>query len=216
MSSAIWSLRLRPVCSLAPAAPAISVTRRSIAVWMSSSLGANTNESLGELLFDAVERGDDDAALVVGQQADARQHLHVRARTDEVVAREPAVERQADREREQLVGRALAEPAVPERLAARRLVRRARSRGARALAARPRLGREAPEAHEALGVLVAERVVGVVGREVVVVEPRGARRPTASQRPGSSRSRTSPVTCSCVASTNAASARISGACHMPS
>ena len=42
-SSATWSLRLRPVCSLAPVGPAISVTRRSIAVWMSSSVGANAN-----------------------------------------------------------------------------------------------------------------------------------------------------------------------------
>ena len=72
-------------------------------------------------------------------------------------------------------------------------------RGPRALAARPRLGRQAPQAHEPFGVLVAERVLGVVRREVVVVERRaGARRPTASQRPASSRSRTSPVTCSCV------------------
>ena len=60
MSSAIWSLRLRPVCSFAPTGPAISVTRRSIAVWMSSSLGANANVSAAELLLDAVERGDDD------------------------------------------------------------------------------------------------------------------------------------------------------------
>ena len=40
----------------------------------------------------------------------------VRARPGEVVGREPAVERQADGEREQLVGRALAEAAVPQRL----------------------------------------------------------------------------------------------------
>ena len=45
--------------------------------------------------------------------------VHVRARAREVVGREPAVERQADGEREQLVGRAFAEPAVPERLAGR-------------------------------------------------------------------------------------------------
>lgn len=32
-----WSLRLRPVCSFFPASPAISVKRRSFAVWMSSS-----------------------------------------------------------------------------------------------------------------------------------------------------------------------------------
>ncbi len=43
-SVATWSLRLRAVCSLAPAAPASSVTRRSTAVWMSSSVATNTNE----------------------------------------------------------------------------------------------------------------------------------------------------------------------------
>jgi hypothetical protein len=36
-SVATWSLRERAVCSLPPTAPAISVTRRSIAMWMSSS-----------------------------------------------------------------------------------------------------------------------------------------------------------------------------------
>ena len=35
---ATWSLRLRPVWSLAPVSGASSVTRRSIAVWMSSSV----------------------------------------------------------------------------------------------------------------------------------------------------------------------------------
>ncbi len=90
----------------------------------------------------------------------------------------------------------LAEPSVPQRLPA---ARRSRHREPRALAARPRLGRQAPQAHEAFGVLVAERVVGVVGREVVVVQ--AARRAPARRRrsgPGSSRRRTSPVTCSCV------------------
>ena len=32
-----WSLRLRPVCSLPPVAPMSSLSRRSLAVWMSSS-----------------------------------------------------------------------------------------------------------------------------------------------------------------------------------
>ena len=42
-SVATWSLRLRPVCSRAPAGPASSVTRRSIAVCTSSSVGAKAN-----------------------------------------------------------------------------------------------------------------------------------------------------------------------------
>ena len=129
--------------------------------------------TVGELLLDPIERGRDDAALLLAQQSDAREHLHVRTRTGEVVGREPPVERQADGEREQLVGRAFAEPAVPERLSVLAACHSCGSRhvGARALAARPRLGRQAPQPHEAFGVLVAERVFGVVGREVVVVEP---------------------------------------------
>ena len=120
----------------------------------------------------------DDRPLLGGEQPDVREHRDVRARAREVVGREPAVERQADGEREQLVGRALAEAAVPQRLAGR-VGSRAHSTRSRALAARPRLGRQAPEPHEAFGVLVAERVLGVVGREVVVVEAAAARRPAA-------------------------------------
>ena len=37
MSVATWSLRERPVWSLPPTGPTISVSRRSIAMWMSSS-----------------------------------------------------------------------------------------------------------------------------------------------------------------------------------
>src|SRR3954469_21929547 len=43
MSVATWSLRDRAVCSLPPTAPTISVSRRSIAMWMSSSSGRNSN-----------------------------------------------------------------------------------------------------------------------------------------------------------------------------
>ena len=53
-----------------------------------------------------------------------------------------------------------------------------------ALAGRPRLDAEAPEAHEPLGVLVPEAVGGVVGGEAVVVEAPGLRRPVARQTPG--------------------------------
>jgi hypothetical protein len=44
-SSATWSLRERPVCSAAPAG-VISVSRRSTAVWMSSSVARNLNSPL--------------------------------------------------------------------------------------------------------------------------------------------------------------------------
>ena len=46
---ATWSFRLRPVCTLAPTSPAISVRRRSIAVWTSSSLSRNDEGSRREL-----------------------------------------------------------------------------------------------------------------------------------------------------------------------
>ena len=70
---------------------------------------------------DPVERVGDREPLLLGEQADRRQHVDVRARAGEVVVRQPLVERQADAERHQRVGRPLAEAAVPERagLAAR-------------------------------------------------------------------------------------------------
>lgn len=43
VSVATWSLRLRPVWSFPPAGPISSVSRRSLAVWMSSSPGLMTN-----------------------------------------------------------------------------------------------------------------------------------------------------------------------------
>ncbi len=43
MSVATWSLRERAVCSLPPTAPTISVSRRSTAMWMSSSESRNGN-----------------------------------------------------------------------------------------------------------------------------------------------------------------------------
>ena len=43
MSVATWSLRERAVWSLPPTGPTISVRRRSIAMWMSSSAGWNSN-----------------------------------------------------------------------------------------------------------------------------------------------------------------------------
>ena len=64
----------------------------------------------------------------LGEQPDAREHRDVRARAGEVVGREAAVERQADGEREQLVGRAFAEPAVPQRLPGRLAGRRSSAR----------------------------------------------------------------------------------------
>ena len=151
------------------------------------------------------------------EQADAFEHVDVRARSGEVVGREPAVEGQADGEREQLVGRTFAEPTVPERLPGRLALCPARSRRPgpwrrdHVCAERPHSRTNPSES------CVAERVLGVVGREVVVVE--AARRAPAdrAQRPASSRSRTSPVTSRLrVGRRTPASARISGECHKPS
>ena len=58
-SVATWSLRLRAVWILAPAAPASSVTRRSTAVWMSSSLWTNSNVSVASSCSTLVEGGED-------------------------------------------------------------------------------------------------------------------------------------------------------------
>ena len=111
---ATWSLRLRPVCSLAPAAPASSVTRRSIAVWMSSSDGTNSNVPSASSSSTRSSAASTASRFVVGEHADTRQHGDVRARAREVVGREPPVERQALGEREQLVGRTVGEATVPE------------------------------------------------------------------------------------------------------
>jgi hypothetical protein len=89
---ATWSLRLRPVCSLAPADPASSVTRRSTAVWMSSSLGSKANVPVAELALDLVERGEDRVHLVVGEEPDPAEPAHVGARAGDVVGGQPTVE----------------------------------------------------------------------------------------------------------------------------
>ena len=44
-SVATWSLRERAVWSFPPTGPASSVTRRSMAMWTSSSSGRNSNRS---------------------------------------------------------------------------------------------------------------------------------------------------------------------------
>ena len=75
---ATWSLRLRPVCNLAPTSPISSVTRRSIAVWTSSSPGREGEHAVGELLLDHVQRVDQRCHLAVGEDAGLAEALHVR------------------------------------------------------------------------------------------------------------------------------------------
>ncbi len=85
---ATWSLRLRPVWSFAPAGPASSVTRRSTAVWMSSSAGWNANAPDGQLRLDLVEGAEHGGGLVAVQQVAPHQPPHVGAGAGQVVGRQ--------------------------------------------------------------------------------------------------------------------------------
>src|ERR1019366_8637931 len=150
-SVAIWSLRLRPVCSLAPTSPAISVTLRSTAVWMSSSPGSNRNSpasSSAPTWSRAPSSVDTSCSL-------SRPPLP----SPRTWAREP----------------------VRSSCASCRATESSVRAGHGSLAAvatllhrRPRGHAEAPQPYEAFGVLVAEGVRVVVGGQPVVVEAQGA------------------------------------------
>ena len=64
-SVATWSLRERAVCSRPPTGPASSVSRRSTAMWMSSSSGANGKRPVAQLGLDRVEAGQQRVAILV-------------------------------------------------------------------------------------------------------------------------------------------------------
>ena len=107
------------------------------------------------------------ARFVVGEQPDARQPGDVRARTREVVGREAPVERQALGEREQLVGRALGEAAVPEGH-----VPVATGSAAGPPCSRAHVSTERPQRRTKPAESSWRKVSdGVVGGEVVAVEP---------------------------------------------
>ena len=113
---ATWSLRLRPVCSLAPASPASSVTRRSIAVWMSSSVGRKHERAVGQLRARRC-RAPRGSPRSRRRRSASRRRACARARASPRGRRaRAAVEREAGGEREQLVGRTVAEAPVPQRL----------------------------------------------------------------------------------------------------
>ncbi len=117
-SVATWSLRLRPVCSLAPAAPASSVTRRSTAVWMSSS--RRRTRTASRQLVVRPRSSASSTASPRRRRADRPAPSIVTCARDPAMSSRPhpPIERQADRVREQFVGRAAGEAAVPERLPA--------------------------------------------------------------------------------------------------
>ena len=162
-----------------PADPASSVTRRSTAVWMSSSLGSNSNVPPDSSASTVSSAARTRAASSAASMPVACEHPDVRARAGEVVGREPAVDGEAVGEGDERFGGAVAEAAVPERAAARR---RSPVLLGWSLPAGEGLEPEAPEPHEPGGVLVAEAVGGVVGGELVVVE---AVRGPAADRPRS-------------------------------
>ena len=92
MSVATWSLRERAVWSLPPTGPAISVSRRSIAMWMSSS-SASEREGAGlELLLHPLEAREQRVAVGVGDDPGGGEHRRVGARLLDVVGAEPPVE----------------------------------------------------------------------------------------------------------------------------
>ncbi len=95
MSVATWSLRERAVWSLPPTGPASSVTRRSIAMWMSSSPSANGNvpspSSRSTAPSAACRASRSDAEMI----ALGGEHRGVRAGLLDVIGPEPPVE--ADR-----------------------------------------------------------------------------------------------------------------------
>ena len=85
MSVATWSLRERAVCSLPPTGPTISVSRRSIAMWTSSSASSKRNSPSSSSRptrsspFSSASRS---ASLMI---AGGGQHRRVRARLLDVV-----------------------------------------------------------------------------------------------------------------------------------
>jgi hypothetical protein len=74
----------------------------------------------GQLGLDRVERGQHRLGLAGRQQSGPGQPGDVGPAAGQVVGRQPPVERQAHRERQQLLGRSPAEPPVPQRARAAR------------------------------------------------------------------------------------------------
>jgi hypothetical protein len=99
-----------------PAGPASSVTRRSTAVWMSSSAGNEHERPVGQLAFHG-RRGRPSTADASSRRGAALpdQTSHVGARSGDVVEAKPLVVGQGDGVGHQLGGRPGREPAVPER-----------------------------------------------------------------------------------------------------
>ena len=175
---ATWSLRLRPVCSLAPdVADQLGDAPLDGGVDVLVA-GGEDEGARRELLLHDVEGLHQGGHLAVGEDARLAEALDVRARSGQVVVGQHPVEGQADGERRHGVRHAGRDPTLPERQCSpltSPCLRRRQRPGARLLCARPLAGRprgdpEAPQADEPLGVGVPEGVRRIVGRQVVVVE----------------------------------------------
>ena len=94
-SVATWSLRERAVWSLPPTGPATSVSRRSTAMWMSSSSSRNGKRPSASSAATASSAGQQRVAVGAGDDVLRREHARVRAGLGDVLAPQAAVERRA-------------------------------------------------------------------------------------------------------------------------
>ncbi len=74
MSSATWSLRLRPVCSRLPASPTRAVSVCSTKVWTSSALGSISSCAAVQIVQNRVQTLVDVVDILLGDDALSAQH----------------------------------------------------------------------------------------------------------------------------------------------
>ena len=91
-SVATWSLRERPVWSLPASGPISSPSRRSIAMWMSSSASSNSKPCSPMRVAHPLQAGVDLRQLLLVEDADLAQAAGVGLRLVDVVGRQPPVE----------------------------------------------------------------------------------------------------------------------------
>ena len=113
---ATWSLRLRPVWRRAPTSGASSVTRRSMAVWTSSSPALKTKLPSASSASTWPRAASSAPALLVGEQPGPLEAEDMGPAAGDVVGRQTAVKRKAFREGKKFLGLlAPAKAALPER-----------------------------------------------------------------------------------------------------
>ena len=175
---ATWSLRLRAVCSLGARRRPRVRSRGARSPYGCPRRSAVAHEDASVELAPRCRRAPTSSCrpFVTRSSPACDQATHVCSRSHDVVCVEHVVERVALRKCPQSVASMDdVEPPAPERHG------RSRRCVLRALASGPRLHAEAVDLDVALGVGVTERVGCVVGRESVVVQRWGLRRPTIAQ-----------------------------------